>query len=40
MDENVPHFQKIFVPFFDLGEKSRFDDFFDGQNIVKTGLLA
>ena len=40
MNENVPHFEKISVLFFDLGEISRFDSFFDRQKTVKTRYLA
>ena len=40
MDTNVPYFQKISRPFFDLGKIFSFDSFFDGQKIVKTEYLA
>ena len=40
MYTNVPYFQKISRPFFDLGKIFSFDSFFDGQKIVKTEYLA
>ena len=38
MNENVPHFEKISVLFFDLGEISRFDSFFDRQVVQPEAL--
>ena len=35
MDNNLPYFQKIFVPFFDLGEISRFDSFLTVKKLSK-----
>ena len=35
MNDNVPHFEKISVLFFDLGEISRFDSFLTVKKLSK-----
>ena len=38
MIENVLHFEKISVPFFDLGEISRFDSFLTVKKLSKQDI--
>ena len=39
MDDNLPYFQKISAPFFDLGEISRFDSFLTVKKLSKQDIF-